>query len=163
MTRKIQRRKAVVISVIAVIVLTVIAVPYGIWHHRIGMRRACLNNLFILNEPLNCCIPMEQGLQSGQPIDPKIFASYMKGNTIPTFPSGVRYEIPFVANGHPKCPYHGDLLYGIPNLGLTTNFMIDGGIRHIPTVEIIYDAQPGEDVSEIIQPDMSLIDDRKKE
>lgn len=40
---------------------------------------------------------------------------------------------------------------------------VDGGVRHVSHETILLEAELGEDVSRLIQPDMTLIDDRNRE
>jgi hypothetical protein len=39
----------------------------------------------------------------------------------------------------------------------------DGGDRHLSPEEVLLEAEPGEDVTTLIQPDMTLVDDRNRE
>jgi hypothetical protein len=78
-------------------------------------KKQCRNNLLGIAEPLHCCIPREKGLKPGDPIQPEEVATCILGGKIPKCPSGCEYNIPFVAGGHPTCPYHGDLLRASPN------------------------------------------------
>src|SRR5450830_1744234 len=102
MTQAKPRLRAVAF-VAAVCLLSGIVLALAHHHRQASMRTACLNNLLMINEVLNCCFPMERGLQPGEQIDPKELILYFQGKVIPKCPSGAAYEIPFVAGGHPKC------------------------------------------------------------
>lgn len=74
------------------------------------MRNACLSNLRQINQLLNCCLPMENKLKPGDPIDPRRLPDYLSRRVLPCCPSGAAYSIPYVAGGRAVCPKHGDLL-----------------------------------------------------
>ena len=40
---------------------------------------------------------------------------------------------------------------------------VDGGVRHLSPEEVLLEAEPGEDVTRLIEPDMTLVDDRHRE
>jgi hypothetical protein len=79
-------------------------------------REKCLNNLLQINEPLNCCIPLERKLEAGAEIQKSDLLEYLRGGVLPRCPSGTEYRIAFVAGGRPVCPVHGDLLAGVTNV-----------------------------------------------
>jgi hypothetical protein len=101
------------VIVAGVTAVLVIAVGGSLVHRhtlRKSWRKQCRNNLLGIAEPLHCCIPREKGLKPGASIKPEQLATYIWGGRIPKCPSGCEYNIPFVVDGHPTCPYHGDLL-----------------------------------------------------
>jgi len=81
-----------------------------------AQREVCLKNLLQINEPLNCCIPMEHRLKPGTEIQRSDLLLFCKDRVLPRCPSGVEYRIPLVAGGRPVCPVHGDLLAGVTNV-----------------------------------------------
>ena len=96
-----------------------------------AQREKCLERLLQVNEPLNCCIPMEYKLKPGDPIDQKAMPDYFRGRTLPRCPAGADYMIPFVAGGRPVCPRHGDLLAGVTNVRvLGSKPIYPAGYRH---------------------------------
>jgi hypothetical protein len=81
-----------------------------------SQRRACLNALRQINEPLNCCIPLERKLKAGDKIEPASLPDYFKGRILPQCPSGANFVFPYVAGARAICPKHGDLLATDPNV-----------------------------------------------
>ena len=103
------RYSLIVTSLIGILALT------GCRSVERAQREACLNNLLQINEPLNCCIPLEQGLKPGTAIQKSDLLLYLRDRALPRCPSGAEYRVALVAGGRPVCPVHGDLLAGATN------------------------------------------------
>jgi hypothetical protein len=96
------------VVVLAVIVGTTVAI---FLRQRAVMREECRNRLRRLAAPMECCVPMEQKLAIGDPLDPAKVACYIKGNQIPRCPCGPEYDIVWKVGARPpSCPYHGALI-----------------------------------------------------
>ena len=81
-----------------------------------AQRRACLQNLVLINEALNYAIPLTREIKPGTEIPESVFLEYLHSGALPRCPSGTAYRIPFVAGGRPVCPVHGDLLARAANI-----------------------------------------------
>ena len=108
---KIYRTAVFVPAIFILFLLAVIAAPSFFRARTESRRNACLNNLSQLICPMTCCVPLAHKLAQGDRMEPWIVAAYIKGNTIPTCPSGATYDIAWIVGGPtPKCPIHGDLI-----------------------------------------------------
>lgn len=125
--------KFLALALVGASVVIVLSLPLWAKAQREKQREKCLQHLCEINEPLNCCIPMECKLKPGDPINQKVMhvTDYFRGGVIPRCPSGVDYMIPFVAGGRPVCPMHGDLLAGATNIKVFGSKPIyPAGFRH---------------------------------
>jgi hypothetical protein len=107
-----RRTKGFVVTLLAVAVIAVIAVPLFLKARARSQRNACLNNLRQMDCVLYCCNPRSENLAEGDTMDPKTCFQYVKGGTIPVCPAGGKYIVSYVVGGPgPKCSIHGGLLH----------------------------------------------------
>jgi hypothetical protein len=124
-------RKLAVLALAGALAVGAFGLPFLASRQREKQRRLCLEHLRQVNQPLNCCIPLENKLKPGDSFDPKLIFDYLKHGVVPHCPAGAEYAIPFVAGGRPVCPIHGDLLAGATNVEvLGPNPIYPAGFRH---------------------------------
>jgi len=71
-------RKLAVLALAGALAVGAFGLPFLARRQREKQRGMCLEHLRQVNQPLNCCIPLENKLKPGDSVDPKLIFDYLK-------------------------------------------------------------------------------------